>query len=380
MLLPILFAAALAQTPTAVDPANAETSTTAEPDTTAAPDGTAAPQGQPVPDEPTDSDPPPPEAAPPEPTVGELELVWAKQDPEDVLIEARIRIDTRDFAGADARLSLLARTTDAPIVWFERGRSLELQERCREALAAYELAGQKATELALQRDITYRSAICLNDLQRHDEARTQMRLLAADTTLDPAAVPVVELELGIAEAGLGKRKGSRRIAAVIEQLGTGSTDHAAWARSRARFMLTRLSLDEAADIPLQGNKRAARNLLKRAEALKAAEQQVVAIAKTGEPEYALAGILALGDAYLELHDDFLAAPPPRKLDSEQADLYRQEIASRAAVLRDKAFRFYDEGVQFAARVQWHGGVTERLRSRRDSLQAPSGAAHEAAGS
>jgi len=315
-----------------------------------------------------------PEAPPPrEPTIGELELVWAAQDPEDVLTEARIRIDTRDFAGADARLDLLVRTTDAPIAWFERGRSLELQERCRDALIAYDTAGDKAQDAVLKRDITYRSAICLNDLQHHKRAREQMRLLAGDPGLDPAAMPVVELELGIAEAGLGKRKGSRRITAAISDLALEAGDQSAWAQSRARFMLTRLSLEEAADIPLHGNKKAARNLLKRAEALKAAEEQVVAIARTGEPEYALAGILALGDAYLELHDDFLAAPPPRKLDTEQVAIYRQEVAGRAAVLRDKAFRFYDEGLQFAARVQWHGGVTERLRSRRDALQAPTGA-------
>jgi len=332
-------------------------------------------------DGPVDTDTLPDEPAPREPTTGELELVWAAQPADDVLTEARIRIDTRDFAGADARLNLLVRTTDTPIAWFERARSLELQERCREALDAYDVAGSKAEDVVLQRDITYRSAICLNDLQRHEEARDRMRMLAADKGLDPSVMPVVDLELGIAEAGMGKRKGSRRITAAISALGPDTNDHTAWARSRARFMVTRLSLNAVADIPLQGNKKAARNLVKRAEALKAAEQQVVAIARTGEPEYALAGILALGDAYLDLHDDFLAAPPPRKLDTEQVALYRQQVATKASVLRDKAFLFYDEGVQFAAKVQWHGGVTERLKSRRNALQAPTGALQaEAAGS
>ena len=99
---------------------------------------------------------------------------------------------------------------------------------------------------------------------------------------------------------------------------------------------------------------------------------MIAIAKTGEPEYALAGILVLGDAYLALHDDLIAAPPPRKLDATQAEIYKQKVAERAAVLRDKAYRFYDEGVSFAIRVQWHGGITERMKRRRDALSPHSG--------
>ncbi len=376
MLSALLLSSALAQSPASEDAVPPVPDSSVEAETT-----------DPMSGRPSDVDgtvepsTPPNDAPPHEPTTGELELVWAAQPPADVLTEARIRIDTRDFAGADARLNLLVRTTDAPAAWFERARSLELQERCREALDAYDVAGSKADDIALQRDITYRSAICLNDLQRHDDARARMRILAADKGLAPGAIPVVDLELGIAEAGMGKRKGSRRITSAIAALGPETNDHTAWARSRARFMVTRLSLASAADIPLQGNRKAARNLLKRAEALKGAEQQVVAIARTGEPEYALAGILALGDAYLKLHDDFLAAPPPRSLNTEQVALYRQQVATKASVLRDKAFRFYDEGVQFAARVQWHGGVTERLKSRRDALQAPTGPEEgEAAGS
>ena len=310
-----------------------------------------------------------PEPAPP--TVAELRAVWAKQPAADVLAEARLRIDTRDFSAADARLVFLIDTSDAPIAWFERGRSLELQERYREALIAYDDAMSRTEDALLVRDIQYRQAIAHNDLRHHREARAVAKTLRSSAALDPAAIPVVDLELGVSEAGLGKRKGTKRITKALAALDAQGESYS-WARSRARYALTRQMLDDARDIELRGDKRAARSLVKRAEALKAAEQQVVAIARTGEPEYALAGILALGDAYIALHDDLIAAPPPRKLSEEQADLYRQEVAKQASVLRDKAYRFYDEGVGFAVRVQWEGGITDRMKRRRDALAPQAG--------
>ncbi len=319
--------------------------------------------------------PPEPEAAP-APTVGELELVWAAMPPEDVLTEARVRIDNRDFLGADTRLDLLTRTTDAAVAWFERGRSLELQERYHEALAAYAKASERVSDPVLQNDVLYRSIITHNDLRNHAEARALARKLLSSPDLSPSAAPIVSLELGVAEVGMGRKRGEKRIARTLPLLEGGASE-GAWASSRARFVLTRTVLEEALGYTLEGNKKAARNLVARAGAIKAAEEQVVAIARSGEPEYALAGILALGDAYIALHDDLLAAPPPRSLTEEQANIYRQEIAGRAAVLREKAYRFYDEGVTLAARVQWIGGVTERLTRRRDAL-APHSDATESA--
>lgn len=305
------------------------------------------------------------------PTLTELHAVWASQPAEDVLTEARLRIDTRDFAAADARLAFLVDTTEAAVAWFELGRSLELQERTREALDRYARALAGAETPELQRDIRYRQAIAHNDLGHHRDARSIAHTLRKSDALAPTATPVVDLELGVAEAGLGKRRGTRRITGALAALDTHG-DAFAWARSRARFALVKQVLDNAQMLPIEGNKKAARNLMRRAEAIKAAEAQVIAIARTGEPEYALAGILALGDAYIALHDDLIAAPPPRSLNAEQADLYRQQVTERASVLRDKAFRFYDEGVTFAVRVQWEGGITERLKRRRAALAPTAG--------
>ena len=302
--------------------------------------------------------------AAPEPV--DLRSVWASQDPVDLLAEARRRIDVGDYTAADARLQFLIDTHDAPAAWFEQGRSFELQERRQEARSAYQATLALVEDPLLERDVLYRSALVDNDLRDHQAAKATLKKLRAHPALDDAARPLVELELGVAEVGLDKRRGERRIAQALESLqGEGH----AWAQSRARFALTRAVLDDAAELPLEGNRKAARNLKRRAKALTAAEQQIIAIAKTGEPEYALHGILELGDAYLELHDDFIAAPPPRKLSEEQVLQYQSAVADKAAVLRRKAHRYYDEGVALAARVGWSGGVAGELERRRDALDA-----------
>lgn len=365
-MLPTLFALLLPAFATEGTP---DTAPTADPSEPASEQDTLA---TPVDDAEAEAAPATEDTAPdPAPTPAELRDVWRAQPTEDVLAEARLRIDVRDFAAADARLDFLVEQTDAAMVWFERGRSLELQERYRDALKAYAAATDRTEDPRLVRDILYRQAIASNDLRYHGEARALALRLRKLDSLDTSVRPVVDLELGVAEASLGKRRGNRRITRALDQLDAQGTEHG-WARSRARFVLTRQSLEHAGTIPLPGSKRGARNLVKRAEALKAAEAQVIAIAKTGEPEYALAGIMVLGDAYLALHDDLIASPPPRGLTAEQTDVYKKTLAERAAVLREKAFRFYDEGVSFAVRVQWHGEITERMKRRRDALTIQSG--------
>ena len=95
-----------------------------------------------------------------------------------------------------------------------------------------------------------------------------------------------------------------------------------------------------------------------------------------EPEFALEGLVLLGDAYLTLYDDMLAYPPPRSIPPENHDAYRAIVQREANILRTKAYNRYDEGVRVAARTRWVGSVTTRLTNKRDEL-APHVVPHQA---
>ena len=85
----------------------------------------------------------------------------------------------------------------------------------------------------------------------------------------------------------------------------------------------------------------------------------------GEPEFALEGLLLLGDAYMALYRDMLDYPPPRSVSPADHASYRQAVQDTAAILRLKAHARYDEGVRVAARTRWQGRVTAELKQKRD---------------
>ena len=301
-----------------------------------------------------------------------LEELWAQMDSEVVLDQALARREIGDFVGSTERLiHLEQRNEDAllPVATFHLGLNHELQEEYRLAVAAYQtvLAQWPASNVAV--DASFRMAICLADLGQYSESlhiAKRMEQVGEWSPLDTLSLTLVH---GIAELRKGKtRRGTKRLQSALAGL-EGSAD-LTWMRARARAALAMEMLKQAADYPLKGNRRAARNLKRRAFLMSAAEKQVVAIAVLNEPEYILEGLLGLGDAYLLLYEDMIGAPPPRSLTDEQVVFYKEQVANQAAILREKAARYYDEGVGVSIRTRWIGMVSQTLLQRRDALVGP----------
>ncbi len=310
-----------------------------------------------------------PAAAPPPAPVDPTAL-WEFMAPEALLEGVLQAIDQRDFDGALARLEVLARTAGGPRVDYERGRVLELQEDWTAALAAYDAAAATVAPGPLASDVAFRRALVLDDLGRHDEARLALKALSRSDALAPGAHAAIALEQGVCDMRRGKeRRGARRIAKALAALPEGAHP---WMRARARHAVLAAELADAAGLVLEGDKRAARNLERRARAMKSAESHLTVIAQLGEVEYILAGLRDLGDAYLQLHDDFVAAPAPRKLDADQVEIYRQKVDEQAGALPRKALGFYEMGLELATRRGWEGAVLDDIRARhaavRDELE------------
>ena len=298
--------------------------------------------------------------------------LWRAMDPDALLQEAIEHRSVGDFQGADERFAVLLERGPSPTVLYHAALSLEFQERYERAIALYELVDAKWPDSPEALDARFRRALCLEDLGRHAESLRAVRALERAGDWDDHDRLTLEIERGVAEIRGGHaRRGVRRVQRALAEL--EGTDELTWMRARGRLALAAYLFERAGRIPLRGDRRAARALKRRAHLLSQGERQVTAIAKLGEPEQVLRGLVLLGDAYLALRDDLLAAPPPRRLDAEQARLYREMVAERARTLERKAWAFYDEGVKLAARTRWQGAVVAELRDRRDAI-APAEAA------
>lgn len=303
-----------------------------------------------------------PEDAPPP----RLEDVWAEQGPDAVLDDAIERRARGDFEGASARLAWIEQHHGSPVARYQVAVTHELQERYGDALAGYDAVLQAFPGAAVARDAAFRRALVLEDLDRHREATKQVRQLQRAEKWGERDAVSLAIARGVNELGQGRtRKGLKRLGKALAAV--EGSDDLQWMRAKARAALARHLLDEAASIPIRSDRKAQKNLVARAQRISEAEQQVIAAARLGEPEYALIGLELLGDGYMALYDDMMAAPPPTELTAEQADIYSDAVAEKAAVLVRKAWRFYDEGVKLATRTKWQGGVADRLRARRDAL-------------
>ena len=324
----------------------------------------AGPEGAPAADAPPPTDIPGP-ASPEAPRT--LEEVWATLPREEVLAEARTRREVGDYTGATHRLDWLdsGGPPEAALI-FERGLLHELQEQSASALADYEALLAAFPEDPLAVEAGFRRAVVLLDLDRAKESLAAVKKMQKEGDWVGLAATTWELEQGMAELRLGRKKGLKRIDAALASL--EDPRPLAWPVARARYARVRWMLEQASAIPLKGDAKAAKAVVARAGLLGGAEDQLTKIAVLGEPEYLLSALLLVGDAYMELHDALLAAPPPSKLDEEQVGLYRQAIEQKVAVLPGKAWRYYDLGVQESLRTEWQGGVTEQLRARRAAVE------------
>ena len=267
-----------------------------------------------------------------------LEEVWAEQDPTEVLTQAVAFQEIGNRDAAMLRLRFLESSAPSAAVSFQIGKTLELMEDYDGSLSYYEaVLDDGDSEHA--HNAAFRRIIVLEDVGRHTDSIAAVNALQGEGDWSEVDEVTLSLARGISELSSGKRrKGIKRIEAGLAVL--EPTAESPWMRARARAALTETMLEEAAGLELVGNKKAARRLATRGSLMVAAEKQVIAIARLGEPEYALAGLVLLGDAYIMLHDDILTAPPPRRLSDDEVVIYRAEVEGRVAILSAKAKNYY----------------------------------------
>jgi len=300
-----------------------------------------------------------PEAAPPD-----LVDVFDRQDHDTVYDEALKRRRDGDFEGAAHRFGwLLTVGADPQEMHYQLGIVHELQGQHQAAVEAYTTALE--TEGARSTDARYRRALCLDELGRWKDSVREYRKLPRSADYERADWISIDLAQGVAEVRAGsERKGTEMLDRAMRA--TEQTDEMRWLLARAWYFLAVGELEAVEDLALEGRK-TEKNLAERAGAIQTAEAHIVEVIETGEPEWMIRSMLALGDAYHELYADMHAAPPG-DLDDEGLALYRQLLEEQTAVLKAKAYMSYDQGLVVASKFQVRNETTELLQQRRDAIE------------
>jgi hypothetical protein len=298
-----------------------------------------------------------------------LQDVWAEQQPYRLRNEAIFRLESGDYVGAVDRFELLsARGELGAEPEYYLGLCAELQRDFASAVERYTRVVEQWPDAEQAKNARFRRALCLEDLGRHDESVADVEVLSAMGAWSAADRAALDME--IAFNRYEERRSGKNERRLDEAIRAGAdADANAWLRAKAIDARVDGRLDEADRLVLSGNQRAQRRLRERADLIAASERDIETIARLDEPEFVLRSMTRLGDAYVSLHDAMLAARPPRRFGPDKRAIYAAEVRERSAVLVEKAWDYYDDGLQCALRVQWEGPETEVLRARRDALPA-----------
>lgn len=281
-------------------------------------------------------------------------------------------VHTRMTGNLDGATALLEAYAPEPEEegWYRYQRAInaEMGGDPARAEALYRAAIELGGPVAL--DARFRLALVLEERGRPDEALAEILALAREKGLNEADEATLALQRGIGEVATGRvRRGVRDIEAALAPLeGFGSHRYM---RAKARATLADVLCDEADRLELRGGeRRQVRRLKLRAEQLVAAEAQVAEVARLNEPEWVLAGLLRLGDAYAALAEDIAANRPPARLSPAEDVVYREEVGKRAAVVRAKAEHIWRSGVELATRLPWESRRVGELRARLGDAGSP----------
>jgi tetratricopeptide (TPR) repeat protein len=274
-----------------------------------------------------------------------------------------------DLDGAAARLAWLETQPfpEPATLRYQVGLVHEFRGDAEGALAVYDALIRDFPGSPEARDGHFRRALCLEDLDRHREAKRSLDRIQVAEGLDFHDRLTLDIQRGITLLSSGRVRRGLEILNTTLDAGEG-TDEARYLRAKGYVARARLWVDEAARIDLAVHeKRAVRNLGRRAELLTRAQADVAAALRLQEPQWALEGLLILGRGYEGLAQDLLAAPPPRNLNPEQVEVYRQELEKKSRILLAKAWQHYDAGLGVAAQLQYEGRPLAELRAARDAL-------------
>ncbi len=288
--------------------------------------------------------------------------------PETLFEEAVQRRLHGDLSGARDRLVWLRLQGDSsPATLYQLGITYELGEQFNDALGVYDLLLAELQDNALRHDVLFRRGLTLEALGQPKAALRDYRAIPTNHAWERTDRYTLDLVTGGALLALDREMEGRGL--VLSALkATEGTGEVSWARGRGLYALAEHTLGEAAEIPLRGSQeRLARRTRLRLEAIEKADNYLVHVVRTDEPEWILAGLLALGDAWLALHDDLDDAPVPRGLSRWQEEHYQEQLAEQLVRFRTRAWNVYDQGLVVAGTYQVENRFTIQLRSRRDEI-------------
>jgi TolA-binding protein len=214
----------------------------------------------------------------------------------------------------------------------------------------------------------FRSCLALLRAEKYKSAVNNLKLYLKKYASKAKRVRVSTLHMAEGLLKLGKRKQASKKLKICANYHpkTSLSSSELTAAAHCRFLLAEMVFDEYTKIKLRPpKKRLVKLLNKKAALLKKAERLFTNVVATGDMEWASAALYRIGDMYAQFAQAIYNAPLPRGLDSEEKEVYRQELQSLAFPIEDKALTAFtishSTSLKHGYFSQWSKKTVEMLR-------------------
>ncbi len=276
--------------------------------------------------------------------------------PESLLTEARARARRGDTAGVRvvAEEALRIPGDHQRTAQYLVALSHDLDGDPQAALALYDPLSEAWSRRGIPADLAVRRAACLATLSRHAEALRQLRAVGPARALSPVDRLKVEVLRGAWHLQAGReRRGLRHLDAALQRVGP---DTGPWHQARAREVLLRHGLAQAAALDLRGDQ-VDTQLQTRAQLLSLAQDQVVEIVRLDQPQSSLRALHSLAMGHAALGDDLggsaVSSPTPEVVWVRAVQLLdrAQTLAARSAWTGDPVSEITQDRAELVQRVE-----------------------------
>ena len=219
-----------------------------------------------------------------------------------------------------------------------------------------------------RRDAVFRRALTQSEAGEHSAGLRTLKSLKRVKRYTRNDQLKIALVRGVMLLKSGKtRKGLKTLVRTLED---ASSLEVVWYQAWARTALVEELLETSSHLEFDGPEKTwAATLERRSQVIVAAEAQLSKTVDLADANSIIAQLRMLGDAYVDFGADLQLSPAPTYLSEEEQTEYSRQLAGYVETTWVKASRYYELGIDHAARVGWLGPEPELLEARFAEINA-----------
>lgn len=285
----------------------------------------------------------------------------------ELTLEAWRRVETGDYEGValitdEIRARGSVTSAELEEAAYVDAAALDLWGRDLEAAEAFHQLIENWPDGNRRYDAVFRMALTLAEAGEHKDGLKALKQLKHTKRFSRDDQLKIALVRGV--MFLRSKKTRKGLKTLVKTLDDASSAEVVWYQAWARTAMVDELLNVANHLEFDGPEKTwSKVLSQRSESIVTAEAQFSETVNLAVADAIIVQLRMLGDAYTDFGDDLQQSPIPEYLGEEQRAAYRDQIGEYVETTWVKGSRYYELGLDHAARTGWVGPEVDLIELR-----------------